>query len=68
MRWEGSMSKVKRRKWVRRVEIMSAEEPADALTKAERGELVRLRPAHRQLQVVREILTKGAVFFAKESE
>jgi transposase len=56
------------REWVRRAEIEAGEGPADALTKAEREELTRLRRENKRLQMEREILKKATAFFAKESE
>lgn len=56
------------REWVRLAEIEAGEGPADALTKVEREELVRLRRDNKRLQMEREILKKAAAFFAKENE
>jgi transposase-like protein len=56
------------RKWVRLAEIERGDGPPDALTKAEREELVKLRRENKRLQMEREILKKAAAFFAKESE
>jgi transposase len=55
------------REWVRREEIDAGKGPADALTSAEREELVRLRREVKRLEMEREILKKAAAFFAKES-
>ncbi len=55
------------RKWVRQAEIEAGEGPVDALTKAEREELVRLRGETKRLRMEREILKKAAAFFAKEN-
>ena len=41
---------------------------ADGLTSAEREELTRLRRENRTLRVEREILSKAAAWFARESE
>ena len=40
---------------------------ADALTTAERAELVRLRKRVKRAEMERDILKKAAAFFAKES-
>jgi transposase len=55
------------RDWVRRAEIDEGKGPPDALTSAEREELVRLRRDVKRLEMEREILKKAAAFFAKES-
>jgi|SRR5690606_25457860 len=56
------------RDWIRKSKIEVGEGPADALTKAEREELVRLRRENKRLEMERSILKKAAAFFAKESE
>lgn len=56
------------REWVRKADIEAGNGPADALTKAEREELVRLRRENKRLEMEREILKKATAFFAKESE
>ena len=40
----------------------------DGLTTAEKEELVRLRRENRQLRIEREILSKAAAWFARETE
>ena len=55
------------REWVRQAEIELGEGPPDALTKAEREELGKLRRDVKRLQMEREILKKAAAFFAKEN-
>ncbi len=55
------------RDWVRRSENEASKGPVDALTSAEREELVRLRRENKRLEMEREILKKAAAFFAKES-
>ena len=55
------------RDWVRRAEVDAGKGPPDALTSAEREELVRLRRENKRLEMEREILKKAAAFFAKES-
>ena len=56
------------REWVRRTEADAGKGPADALTNAEREELVRLRREVKRLEMEREILKKATAFFAKESK
>lgn len=56
------------REWVRKADIEAGNGPADALTKAEREELVRLRRENKRLEMERAILKKATAFFAKESE
>jgi transposase-like protein len=56
------------REWVKRDEIEAGKGPPDALTTAERDELLRLRRDNKRLTMERDILKKAAAFFAKESE
>jgi transposase len=56
------------REWVKADEVTAADKPAEALTGAEREELLRLRRDVKRLQMEREILKKAAAFFARESE
>ena len=55
------------REWVKADEVTAADKPAEALTGAEREELLRLRRDVKRLQMEREILKKAAAFFAKEA-
>lgn len=55
------------RNWVTEASESQSQRPADALTTAEREELVRLRKENRQLQMERDLLKKATAFFAKES-
>jgi transposase-like protein len=55
------------REWVKRDEVDAGKGPPNALTTAEREELVRLRRENKRLAMEREILKKAAAFFAKES-
>ena len=41
---------------------------SDGLTTAEKEELIRLRRENRQLKIEREILSKAAAWFARETE
>ncbi len=56
------------REWVKRADEEAGKGPADALTSAEREELLRLRRDVKRLEMEREILKKAAAFFAKESK
>ncbi|MDI1450815.1 IS3 family transposase [Polyangium sp. 6x1] len=50
------------REWLRAAEVSVGETPPEALTSAERDELVRLRREVKRLQMEREILKKAAAF------
>jgi transposase len=54
------------RRWIRQHEADEGER--EGLTTSEREELSRLRREGRTLKQERELLTKAAVFFAKEEE
>lgn len=56
------------RKWVKQDDIEQGKGPSEALNKAEREELRKLRRQVRTLEEEREILKKAAAFFAKESK
>jgi len=59
------------RAWVKAAETSGAQSPENAenaLTNAERDELLQLRRDVKRLQMERDILKKAATFFAKESK
>jgi len=56
------------REWVKRDAIDVGQGPPEALTTAEREELVRLRRDNKRLAMERDILKKATAFFARESE
>jgi transposase-like protein len=55
------------REWVRRAEADAGRGAPDALTTAERAELIELRKRLKRAEMERDILKKAAAFFAKES-
>lgn len=54
------------RDWVRRAEADAGRGPPDALTTAERAELIDLRKRLKRAEMERDILRKATAFFAKE--
>ncbi len=54
------------RNWVRQT-ARDGGQRADGLTSAERDEITRLRRENRQLKLEREILSKAAAWFARET-
>lgn len=55
------------REWVRRAEADAGTGSSDALTTAERAELIELRKKLKRVEMERDILKKATAFFAKES-
>jgi transposase len=56
------------RTWVRQAEAAEGKGSPEALSQAEREELVQLRRENRQLLMERDFLKKAAAFFAKDSK
>lgn len=56
------------RAWVKQADIDAGNGSAEAVTTAEREELIRLRRENKRLTMERDILKAAATFFAKESE
>ena len=61
------ISDVTLRNWLKQERAERGERP-DGLSQDEREELKRLRDENARLRMEREILSKAAVFFAKESD
>lgn len=55
------------RAWVKRAEADAGMGPPDALTSAERAELLELRKRVKRAEMERDILKKATAFFARES-
>ncbi len=55
------------REWVKRAEADAGRGSAEALTTAERVELIDLRKRLKRAEMERDILKKATAFFAKES-
>jgi transposase len=55
------------RGWVKRAEAAAGRGPPDALTTAERAELIELRKRLKRAEMERDILKKATAFFAKEN-
>jgi len=55
------------REWVKRAEADAGRGPSDALTTAERAELIDLRKRLKRAEMERDILKKATAFFARES-
>jgi len=56
------------REWVKRADANAGKGPPDALTTAERAELIELRKRLKRAEMERDILKKATAFFARESE
>ena len=55
------------RNWIKQSELDQGQRP-DGLTSEEKAELARLRKENKQLRLEREILSKAAAWFARETE
>jgi len=55
------------REWVKRAEADAGQGPPEALTTAERAELVELRKRLKRAEMERDILKKATAFFAREN-
>lgn len=55
------------RGWLKRAEADAGRGPPDALTTAERAELIELRKRMKRVEMERDILKKATAFFAKEN-
>src|SRR5580692_8563129 len=55
------------REWVRRAEADAGRGPPDALTTAERAELIELRKRVKRVEMERDILKEATAFFARDS-
>jgi transposase len=55
------------RAWIKQAETDAGRGSSDALTTAERAELVELRKRVKRAEMERDILKKATAFFAKES-
>ena len=55
------------REWVRRAEADAGRGPPDALTTAERAELIELRKRVKRVEMERDILKKATAFFARDN-
>lgn len=61
------LSETSVRNWVNQASVDTVGGTPDALSTAEREELIRLRRENKRLQMERDILKKATAFFAKES-
>lgn len=64
---EFDLTETSLREWVRQAEADAGKGPPDALTTAERAELIELRKKLKRAEMERDILKKATAFFAKES-
>jgi transposase len=55
------------RNWLKQAELDNGQRQ-DGLSSAEKAELARLRKENKQLRLEREILSKAAAWFARETE
>jgi transposase len=64
---EFSLARQTVRNWIKQFDLDSGHRN-DGLTTEERAELFRLRRENKQLKIEREILSKAAAWFARETE
>lgn len=64
---EFDLTETSLREWVKQAEADAGRGPPDALTTAERAELIELRKKLKRAEMERDILKKATAFFAKES-
>jgi len=67
VRDEFDLTETALREWIARAEADASRGPPDALTTAERAELIELRKRLKRAEMERDILKKATAFFAKEN-
>jgi transposase-like protein len=67
VRDEFDLTETALREWIARAEADAGRGPPDALTTAERAELIDLRKRLKRAEMERDILKKATAFFAKEN-
>ena len=67
VRDEFDLTETALREWIARAEADAGRGPPEALTTAERAELIDLRKRLKRAEMERDILKKATAFFAKEN-